>query len=100
MQRHGAQAQDVLAGETTTPLRAVLAEMRLRARWHLRAASNAIADMPPAIVPAFLPLAPVGALLARMERPHYDPFAPPDVPQWRRQWLMWRAARRPSRIAS
>ena len=35
MQRYGAQAADVLAGKATTEIRAVLAELRLRARQHL-----------------------------------------------------------------
>jgi phytoene synthase len=49
--------------------------------------------VPPAARPAFLPLAWVAPLLARIER-NSDPFAPIDLPQWRRQWLLWRAARR------
>ena len=28
-----------------------------------------------------------------------DPFAPAELPPWRRQWLIWRAARNPARIA-
>jgi phytoene synthase len=35
-----------------------------------------------------------------MERPDYQPFVPFEIPQWRRQWTLWRAARRPSRIFS
>ena len=27
--------------------------------------------------------------------PH-DPFKAINVPQWRRQWMLWRAARRPA----
>ena len=38
MQRYGAERSDVLAGRETTELRAVLAELRLRARQHLTAA--------------------------------------------------------------
>src|SRR5258707_1356518 len=45
---------------------------------------------------------PMGALagptLARMERRDYDPFVPVAIAQWRRQWLIWRAARRPRRM--
>jgi hypothetical protein len=33
-----------------------------------------------------------------MERRRYDPFVPDPLPQWRRQWLIWRAARNPTRI--
>jgi phytoene synthase len=28
-----------------------------------------------------------------MERRRYRPFQPADLPQWRRQWTLWRAAR-------
>ena len=48
--------------------------------------------------PALLPSALVGPTLARMERPDYDPFVPVEIPPWRRPWLIWRAARRPTRI--
>jgi phytoene synthase len=51
------------------------------------------------MIPALLPVALVRAYLARMERADYDPFRTPvDVPQWRKQWLLWRAARDPRRI--
>jgi hypothetical protein len=33
-----------------------------------------------------------------MERNDYDPFHPPLVPQWRRQWRIWRAAKSLRRI--
>jgi phytoene synthase len=49
-------------------------------------------------MPALLPVALAGPTLARMERRDYDPFAPVEIAQWRRQWLIWRAARRPTRM--
>jgi hypothetical protein len=36
----------------------------------------------------------VPALIARLENAAADPFALVEVPQWRRQWTIWRAARR------
>ncbi len=48
-------------------------------------------------MPAFLPAALVAPMLKRLER-DADPFAPHPLPQWRRQWLLWRAARDPRRI--
>jgi phytoene synthase len=51
--------------------------------------------LPAATMPAFLPLALVPGYLTRMERDDYDPFHTPiEVAQWRRQWTLWRAARR------
>jgi phytoene synthase len=93
MQRHGAQAEDVFAGRPTMELRAALAELRLRARQHLAAARNLVADAPPAVLPAVLPVALVRPALERMARRGYQPFHPSDLPQWRRQWMLWRAAR-------
>jgi phytoene synthase len=94
MQRYGAQTGDVLAGKVTTALRAVLAELRLRARRHLEAARNLAREAPSPMAPALLPVALVGPVLRRMESRGYHPFRTVDMPQWRRQWILWRAARR------
>ena len=95
--RH-ADRLDVKGGPATPQLRAALAELRLRARHHLGAAQQLLASVAPAVVPALLPAALAGPTLARMERRGYDPFVPVAIAPWRRQWLMWRAARRPRRI--
>jgi len=95
LERHGVSTSDVFAGRATEPLRAALAELRAFARGNLAAFAARRGELPAAVVPAFLPVALVPAYLARMERRGYDPFTTPvDVPQWRRQWLLWRAARR------
>jgi len=94
MQRYGAQSADVFAGQATTELRAVLAELRLRVRQHLTAVSQRLSSAPPEVLPALLPVVLVRPALERMERRGYQPFAPPELPQWRRQWALWRAARR------
>jgi len=93
MQRYGAQSADVFAGHAATELRATLAELRLRARQHLAAARKLLDASPVAVAPALLPVALVRPVLDRMERRSYSPFSPTDVPQWRRQWVLWRAAR-------
>src|SRR5262249_2278773 len=98
LERHGARRQDVAGGQATQALRAALGELRARARDHLRQARELIAAAPPAIMPALLTVALAGPTLARMERRDYDPFVPVEIPLWRRQWLIWRAARQPARI--
>jgi len=93
--RHGADLSDILAGRTTDALRAALAQLRGFAREHFDLFAARRRALPRAVAPAFLPVALVPAYLARMERRDYDPFTTPvEVPQWRRQWLLWRAARR------
>jgi 15-cis-phytoene synthase len=100
LDRHGAGRQAVVSGQASPQLRAALAEMRLHARQHVAAARDLLATAPPAIMPALLPVALAGPTLARMERRDYDPFVPVEIAQWRRQWLIWRAARQPARIFS
>ncbi len=99
LHRYGSRAEDVLAGKATTQLRAVLAELRLRARQHLAAAVALAAAAPQPIAPALLPVALVRPTLDRMERRGYQPFRPAELPQWRRQWILWRAARRDNVLA-
>jgi phytoene synthase len=96
--RHGADRRDVAGGRATPQLRAALGELGHCARRHLGAAQALIATAPPAVLPALLPVALAPPTLARMERSDYDPFVPVEIAPWRRQWLIWRAARRPSRI--
>ena len=96
--RHGAAREDAVGGPATPQLHAALAELRLHARRHLRAAQELLDAAPPAAIPALLPVALAGATLARMERRGYDPFTPIEVAPWRRQLRIWRAARSPRRI--
>lgn len=99
LQRHGARANDVFAGVATPALKAALAGLRKLARSHQSQARPHIAAMPPAVMPAILPAALVRPMLDRMERSGYDPFALDPLPAWRRQWLLFQAARDPHRIA-
>jgi phytoene synthase len=96
--RHGAGRLDVKGAPATPQLRAALAELRLRARHHLSAARQLLATAAPVVVPALLPVALAPPTLARMERRGYDPFVPVAIAPWRRQLIIWRAARRPRRI--
>jgi phytoene synthase len=96
--RHGAAREDAVGGPATPQLHAALAELRLHARRHLRAAQELLDAAPPAAIPALLPVALAGATLARMERRGYDPFTLIEVAPWRRQLRIWRAARSPRRI--
>ncbi len=98
LDRYGIAAQDVFAGQRASRLRPAMAELREIARGHLATAAARIAVLPHAALPAFLPLATVRPRLDRLERT--EVFAPSDLSAWRRQWLIWRAARNPARIAN
>ena len=97
LERHGVEPQDIFAGRSSKNLRAAFGELQDIARRHLLAAHQQIATLPDAALPAFLPVALVRPSLDRLAR--HDPFAPAELLPWRRQWLIWRAARNPARIA-
>ena len=98
LDRHKVARADIYAARVGAPLLAALAEMRALARQHLAAAAEKLKAIPAEMLPAFLPLALVGPQLARMERGDYRPFQFAPLAPWRRQWLLWRAARDPQRI--
>ena len=83
---------DILARKTA------FAEMRTLAREHRALTMKALGALAPEarkiLRPAILPLALTELYLRRMERRGFDPArSAVDVPQWRRQWALWRAAR-------
>ena len=93
--RHGASREDILSGRMTPGLAAALAEMRATARDHLARGLAELQAMPREFRPAFLPVVLVEPYLKLMERGDFNPFrTPADLPQWRRQWILWRAAQR------
>lgn len=97
--QYGAEPDDVFAMRASSALRMVLAEFRLRARRHLTHLAEMSADIPEKIWPAFLSLAPLRPWLSAMERTAYQPFQPPELPAWRAQWRIWRAAKSLERIS-
>lgn len=96
--QHGVDAADILARRQSPGLRAALSDLRALALGHLSEASAPIAELPEHVMPALLPAALVRPTLERMAR-NDDPFAPGGLAQWRRQWVLWRAAHKRSRIA-
>jgi phytoene synthase len=96
--RHGAQADDVLAGQVTPALVAALADLREAAWRHLTALQGEHGEVDARVLPALLPASLLAPTLANMARPGADPFHPRPLPQWRKQWLLWRAARNPTRF--
>ena len=89
---HGATQGEIDAGRLTPGVELVLAELRAMARSRLaalRAQRKRLGDAGPAFLTASL----VQPRLKLGE--NHDPFAVrADLPQWRRQWLLWRADRR------
>lgn len=91
---HGIGEAEFRSGHDSPGLRAALADLRRLARDHLRKFEALAAGARSPAWAAFLPVRLCEVYLRQMERPGYAPFRTRiDVPQWRRQWILWRAAR-------
>ncbi|WP_137044562.1 phytoene/squalene synthase family protein [Pseudolabrys sp. FHR47] len=98
LERHGVDIGEVYAGKTSEALKNALAELRRHARRQMIAARNEGGQVPLTILPALLPLALVGPTLKPMDRRGYEPFDVVPLSGLRRQWLIWRASKKPERI--
>jgi len=98
LERHGGDREDIFARIATEPIHAALAELRRHARRYLAAGQAVLERADPRTLPALLAAALAGPQLRSMERADADPFRPPALAPWWRQWLLWRAARQPRRI--
>jgi phytoene synthase len=97
LERHEVRWHELFAKRSPASLAAALAELRELARDYLTAAREPINALPAAAIPALLPVALVRPLLDRLERS--GPSTSVEIAPWRRQWLIWRAARNPARIS-
>ena len=92
--KEGLDRDKALSGEEGLAVRRILVDLRLRARFHLDQVGGFITRIPASVVPAFLPVALVRPALDRLDRCDYPVYAPaPEVPDWRKQWVLWRSAR-------
>lgn len=92
LRQHGVTREEIEARQNTAGLRAALAALRNHARAAFDRFRAAAHGVPEACAPAFLVAALVPALLVRLDAA--DPFRPVEMPQWGRQWVLWRAARK------
>ena len=90
---HGSSIEEVFAGWPTPAIRAAVRELIGEAGQHLDTAMRLLAELPPQVRPAFLPLAPVRRELKRMSRPEADPFQPVAASRLSTLWTLWRASR-------
>lgn len=93
--RHGSSAMELASGRLTLGLAAAITELRGIARHHEAAALASTPQLAAKARPALLPLGLVEAYLKKMDRRGFDPFRDPvELAQWRRQWALWRFARK------
>lgn len=95
LQAHGASRDDFIAGHVSEAVLAALADLRTGTRAHFDIFYAALRDVPEKCRPAFLPACFCEPYLRLMEISRYDPFKTViELPQWRKQWILWRAARK------
>ncbi|MGH6839727.1 MAG: phytoene/squalene synthase family protein [Methylocella sp.] len=95
LQAHGASRDDFAAEHAPEGVLASLTELRALARANLDIFYAKLPGMPDKSRPAFLPTCLCEPYLRLMEKPGYDPFKTIiELPQWKRQWILWRASRR------
>jgi 15-cis-phytoene synthase len=91
--RHGVSVEDFDARRASPGVLAACAELRRLARDELAEAERRLKDSSPAILPAFIPLAPLRLDLHRFDRNADRPFDDVgEVSPLRRQWAIWRWA--------
>jgi 15-cis-phytoene synthase len=92
--RHDVSVADFDARRASPGVIAAFAELRAVARDELAEAERRLKNSVPAILPAFIPLAPLQLDLDRLDRNAGRPFdAVAEVSPLRRQWAVWRWAR-------
>ncbi|HUI20963.1 MAG TPA: phytoene/squalene synthase family protein [Methylocella sp.] len=92
---HGAGRDDFIAGRNVPEVLAALADLRTLARTHLQAFNAQLHSLPKKSRPVFLAVSLCESYLRLMEKRDYNPFKSViELPQWRRQWILWRASRR------
>jgi phytoene synthase len=92
--RHEASLAEFDARRLSPGIIAACAELRGLARDELTEAERRLKGSAPAILPAFVPLAPLRLDLDRLDRNSGRPFdAVGEVSALRRQWAIWRWAR-------
>ena len=94
LKAHGVTREDIVAGRGGPGLLGACADMRALVRRHLVSYAAERANIATVAASAFLPVALIEAYLAQMERRGYDPLTSViEVPNWRRIWRLWWAAR-------
>jgi phytoene synthase len=95
LERHGLTPAHVLANRNPEALATVLAELRAHAGQRLGEARAKARAMTPEAFPAYLPASLTSLYLARLEQlgtRSLNEIA--EVAQWRRQWVLYRNARK------
>jgi len=93
--QHQVTREQIMSGQVTPGVVAVLAELRALARHHYERAMAGVDEMDESARAALMPLAVVPLYLSRMEAGGYEPFRTLiTAPLWRRLLAMWSFSRK------
>lgn len=94
LNKHGVDRSDLAAGLGSPGTLAAIADVRCLARRHLDLFGTKLFGLPDASRVGFLVLSLCEPYLSQMDKRGYDPFKTAvALPQWRRQWSLWRASK-------
>jgi 15-cis-phytoene synthase len=92
--KRGIGRAQFLAGQSSPEAIGALADLRALTRRHLDIFIAQLPGVVDKVRPALLPVSLCEPYLQQMENLLYDPFKTTvELPQWRRQWILWRASR-------
>lgn len=95
LQAVGTTRDAIISGTDPEGAKRAVAAMTALARDHLNAFGKGAVDVPPSLRPAYLPVAPTGAYLNRIESGNIDPLnETASISPARRHWLLLRHAMR------
>lgn len=95
LRQHGVSREEVVSGVVSKGLIEVLKGLRQQALFHFGEAQAILRGIHKSLHPAFLPLALIPAYLQALQAGAQAPFTRlAEVAQWRRQLILWRAARK------
>jgi 15-cis-phytoene synthase len=93
--KHGVRREQLLADQAPLEALAVLADLRALTRSHLDAFQGELNNLSGEMRPALLVASLCEPYLRLMEKRCFAPFKTiVELPQWKRQWILWRASRR------
>ncbi len=94
LQQHGATAADLIAGENESSMRLVLSELTKKIQLRLDQARKLTSTIKPAVMPAFLHVSVTDAYLKKLHSSGLNVIkSGTEIAQWRKQWVLWKAAR-------
>lgn len=99
LERHAAKPEDIFSGKATPELRAAIAELAVQGERHVSVVRDSLTNVPALVLPALLQISLVRPTFRRLRRRGHDPFREFSLAPWQKQWIIWRAARNPQRIA-